>query len=360
MFNTMPGIISKRKWPRIFITQLLKHSPLNFRKILGVEKGLNPKGIALFLTGYCNLYKISQDEILKEKITYLANKLIELQTTGYSGSCWGYNFPWQSRAFYQERYSPTVVVSCFAAYALLDAYEIVGDDNFLKIGLSSKDFVLNDLNRKYDEKGLIFSYSPFDNTEIINASLLGAKVLSRCYSYTGDKALIEIAKQAVLYASNLQEKDGSWPYGQLHYQNWVDSFHTGFNLEAIYDYQKYSGDNSFSSCIEKGLSYYMKNFIMDDGTPKYYHDEKYPIDIHCPAQYISTLITLEKNDPSIKKTLVWTLENMQGKKGYFYFQKKKFFKIKTPYMRWTQAWAFYAISKYLWLYGTSNRITFTE
>ena len=30
-----------------------------------------------------------------------------------------------------------------------------------------------------------------------------------------------------------QNKDGSWVYGMLPVQSWIDSFHTGYNLDAI-------------------------------------------------------------------------------------------------------------------------------
>jgi hypothetical protein len=48
----------------------------------------------------------------------------------------------------------------------------------------------------------------------------------------------------------------------------------------------------------------------------------------------------------INKVLNWTINNMQSKKGYFYFQKKKGITSKIAYMRWAQAWMFYAFSIY--------------
>jgi len=38
---------------------------------------------------------------------------------------------------------------------------------------------------------------------------------------------------------------------------------------------------------------------------------------------------------------------MQDKNGYFYYQLKKGISSKIPYMRWAQAWMFYALSEYL-------------
>ena len=61
---------TKSKWARIIFTQTLKRSPINFRPILGVSKGHNPKGIGLFLWGYAKLYNISQKPEYLEKIEY--------------------------------------------------------------------------------------------------------------------------------------------------------------------------------------------------------------------------------------------------------------------------------------------------
>jgi hypothetical protein len=46
------------------------------------------------------------------------------------------------------------------------------------------------------------------------------------------------------------------------------------------------------------------------------------------------------------KVLLWTINNMQDKKGFFYYQVNKYISSKIPYMRWTQAWMFYAFCVY--------------
>jgi hypothetical protein len=46
------------------------------------------------------------------------------------------------------------------------------------------------------------------------------------------------------------------------------------------------------------------------------------------------------------KVLNWTIDNMQSPKGFFYYQVNKYFSSKIPYMRWAQAWMFYALSTY--------------
>jgi hypothetical protein len=324
-----------------------------------VPKGYNPKGLGLFLTGYCNLYQIAEagdtafgtkEEILG-RINYLANLLIELQTEGYSGACWGYNFDWQARGgLYFPAYTPNVVATTFASNALLNAYQILEKKKLRKVAVSSADFVIHDLNRTQKEEGFLFSYAPeFGNNTVYNASLLASKLLARVFSVVNNKTYFRAAKDSVTACCRAQNADGSWHYGELPIQDWVDSFHTGFNLEAIYDYQQYTGDRSFERNFEDGFKYYIENFFLEDGTPKYYDNQTYPIDIHSPAQLLISLSKCNKwqaNSGLAEKVFSWTNKHMQDDEGYYYYQLHKLYKNKTPYMRWSQAWMFAALSYY--------------
>lgn len=345
---------------RLIFIQLFKRNPINLRKFALIPKEHNAKGIGLFLAGYCNIYKLQEklntsdfgkQEIVLEKINYLANLLISLQSTGYSGACWGYNFDWQARRlFLFPKNTPTVVATTFCATALFDAYNITKNDLYLKTALSSANFVLNDLNRTYKEKGFIFSYSPLDgNNTVYNASLLGSKLLSYCYHYSKNEEYKLFAKESIEACVSAQSADGSWVYGELPVQNWIDSYHTGYNLDALICYQELTGDMSYNGNIEKGFEYYIKTFFLGDGTPRHFHNKTYPIDIHCPGQLFVTINRLNKyNDYKalVDKVLNWTIINMQSPKGYFYYQIKKGISSKIPYMRWSNAFMFNALSHY--------------
>jgi hypothetical protein len=351
VFQSLPLLPNKRISRLIWI-QFIKKMPLNLRPLLKIEKGYNPKGLALFISGYSKISQIEKfhDEAILQ-INFLAEKAISLTTSGFSGSCWGYNFDWESRAFFQKKFTPTIVATTYVANALLDAYEVTKNETFLQLAISSKDFITNDLKRTYNDKGnFAFSYSPFDTTSVFNASLLGARLLSRIYSYTKEEELISLAKKTVDYCCNYQNIDGSWFYSPLPFHQWIDNFHTGFNLECIYEYGLFSKDDSFDKNFNKGLEYYLTTFFDDRGRSKYYNNSLYPIDIHAPSQLIITLSKshrFKENKNMIEQVVNWTIENMQSPKGYFYFQKSKYFTNKIPYMRWSQAWIFYGLSHYL-------------
>ncbi len=350
IFKNLP-FISTNKWTRLIWIQLFKKNPVNLRKLALVPKGENAKGLGLFLSSYCNLYKIEPRKEYLDKITMLADKLMKSATPGFSGACWGYNFDWQSKAFFQPKYTPTIVASAYIGYALLDAFDITRNEAYKTQGLSVCDFILKDLNRTMDEDGdFAFSYSPRDKTQVFNASLLGSRILARAYSYSHNKSLLEPARRSVAYCCKHQKTDGSWTYSKLPFHQWIDNFHTGFNLECISEYQKYSGDNSFASNIDLGLKYYVDTFFTSEGIPKYYNNALYPVDVHASSQLVITMARLdmfENYNTLINKVISWTIDHMQSSKGYFYYQKWKWFTIKIPYMRWSQAWMFFALSMYI-------------
>jgi len=76
----------------------------------------------------------------------------------------------------------------------------------------------------------------------------------------------------------------------------------------------------------------------------------YPIDIHAPAQMVITIFKLgyfKEQKEMVNKVLDWTINNMQSNKGYFYYQINNYFSSKISYMRWAQAWMFYALTTYI-------------
>ena len=353
---------------RLCIIQGFKRCPVNLRRIAMVPKEHNAKGIGLFLQGYCNLYKVIEkkgvafkelgttDEVLR-KIRYLADLLLQMRSDKmfpgkFHGACWGYNFDWQARRlFLFPAYTPTVVATNFCATALMEAYEVTHDKRYLEVALSAARFIIEDLHRSEYKDGFLFSYSKLPgNDTVFNASILGSRLLSYCYKYTGNETYKQLARKSIVACCAGQEEDGSWRYGMLPVQKWRDSFHTGYNLDGLIAYQENTGDNSFDENIAKGFDYYINHFFLDDGTPKYYDNQTYPIDIHCPGQLFVTLSRLHKFGAfrqTAAKVLQWTIDNMQDPNGYFYYQLKPGMSSKIPYMRWSNAFMFSALSFYL-------------
>lgn len=333
---------------RIALIQLVKRSPLNLRPLLGIEKGENPKGLALFVRALLSAYQKTKDEKYRSDAEELLERLWALRSPGYEDRmCWGYNFDWQSRAFFVPKGTPSIVCTTFVAQAWLDHYQLFKEETSLEVARSACSFILEDLHKTEDENSFCFSYTPLDKSQVHNANLLGAELLARVAKFTHEVELIEKAILSARFTVKRQAKDGSWPYGVAENQQWIDNFHTGFNLVSLYRVVQESNINEWKGVLEKGLEFYLKTFFLPDGTPKYYHNNTYPIDIHSSAQALVTFIYLKSLIPEnslIKKVAEWTLANMQDKEGFFYFQKTGFLTNKISYLRWSQAWMAYALA----------------
>ena len=339
----------RNKWLRIAFTQGLKKFPLNLRPLLLIEKGYNPKGLGLFLTGYLKLYSLYGTEKYLQKINHIISILDKIKSDGYSGYCWGYNFDWQSKSGFIPEGTPTIVNTTFIAHAFLDAYQLLGEKRFLEIARSSGDFILDDLYISKANNFICFSYTPFDKSKVHNANMLGASLLARLYSFTREDRLLAFAKNAAGYVTTKQRPDGSWYYAETNYQRWIDCHHTGFVIESLFNYISFTRDRTHSDNLKKGLEFLKNHFFLKSGMTKFYYNRNYPVDIHCLAQAIVTLVVLKDicdNSKLLQKVVYWMINHMQDDRGYFYYRKGRLFYNKIPYIRWSQAWAFHALTTY--------------
>ncbi|HEX2270236.1 MAG TPA: hypothetical protein VHH35_11900, partial [Pyrinomonadaceae bacterium] len=169
---------------------------------------------------------------------------------------------------------------------------------------------------------------------------------------TGEKELCEMAVRAARFVVNHQRDDGSWSYGTEATQSWIDNFHTAyilFSLKRIIEACPAAVE--FQPSLKRGYQYWKSHFFLAEGWPKYYHDDPYPADAHAAASAIVTLIECRELDESALKMAQhvarWTIQNLRDERGFFYYQRRRFYTIRKPYMRWTQAWMLYALARLL-------------
>jgi hypothetical protein len=348
LFQATPFARSRNA--RFIWTQLVKRSPFDLRAVARVPEERNAKGIALFALAQIARYRHLKTKESERAARDLLSDLLSLKLEGYSGAAWGYNFDWQSRNFFAPRGTPTIVPTAFAARALIEATD---DHGYLPIARSVCDFILRDLPRTVDTPSeTCFSYAPHSNTQIFNASLLAAEVLASVGKLTGEAELCDAAMRAARYVVNHQREDGSWPYGTEASQSWIDNFHTAyilFSLKRIIE--ACAGGLEFQPALERGYQYWKNNFFLAEGWPKYYHDDPYPADAHAAASAIVTLLEcreLDETASSMAQNVArWTIQNLRDKRGFFYYQRRRFYTIRKPYMRWTESWMLYALARLL-------------
>jgi hypothetical protein len=351
----------KNRFAGIFWVQLLKRNPINLRPVLGIAKGYNPKGMGLFLASYTRKYATTHDPRHRQYLVFFTRWLLENVTKGYRGLSWGYNFDWPNRAFFAPAGTPTIVNTAFIALAFLDVHSRltnealwpgpIGDGSTgilnyhspLEVARSSCDFVLNDLHRlssTADE--FCFSYTPLDHRPVHNASMMGAWLLASVFRETREPELRRAALAAARFTAHRQLPDGSWPYGEATNDRWVDNFHTGFVLVALKSIGRCLQTDEFDHCVLRGYQFWKERMFLQDGTPKYYPNSTLPLDVHSVAQAILTFLEFEDHDSEALAHAIrvtrWGIKNLQDPSGYFYYQIRRGYTIRIPYIRWAQAW----------------------
>jgi hypothetical protein len=341
---------------RLAWLQLVKRSATNLRPLLKIEKGLNAKGIALFALAEISRFRTTQAEKHQQKAKLLLEKLLSLKIRNSqseipnSKSSWGYNFDWQSRVFYAPKGTPTVVPTAFAARALVEGFQAFGDDLYLETCDRVCRFITTDLNRMDEtEAEVCFSYTPLDKNIIFNASLLAGEVLADVGVLTNNREYLCLAAKSANYVVNRQFPNGAWVYGAKSFQGWVDNFHTAFILRSLHRLQNLLPQLQAQASLKNGLDFWIENLFLPDGTPKYYDRETYPVDIHSAAAAIACLAELKDFDerclPLAEKVAGWTIDQMRDPRGFFYYQKRRAETVKTPFIRWGEAWMAYALAK---------------
>jgi hypothetical protein len=344
LFAALPFL--DHRVPRIALTQLLKRSPVNLRSLLLIPPTQNSKALGLFLQSLLNLHKAGLAEA--GAVHEMADKIAGLRAKDTNDWCWGYSFAWQTRSLIVPRGVPNLVCTTFVANALLDAYEFFREERYLEMALSAAEYIRRDLFWSVgDESGFCYPY-PNVPTRVHNANLLAAGLLCRVAHHSGEKKFLVPAFRAARYSAGKQAADGSWQYGELPTQQWVDNFHTGYNLSGLRAVNQYAGTDEFESHIRRGFEFYRRHFFREDGAPRYFHNKTYPIDAHCVSQSILTPLEFADLHPGnvelARRVADWALANMWDERGFFYYRVLPYCTIKTSYMRWVQAWMLLALT----------------
>jgi len=332
----------ENKFLRTVLQQGVRRFPLNLRPLLGVARGYSTKGMGFLARGFMRLHQATGDQAWADKAEFALQWLIENQSTGYSGACWGNHFDYQSRSFYLPKGMPTIVWTALIGHAFLDGYEHFQNNQYLQIAVSACEHILRDLNTYPDGEGTCISYIPAQNSQVHNANTLGGSLLARTYSHTRNESYWALAQKAIQYTAQHQRPDASWYYGEKANLHRVDNFHTAYVLDCFKHYGDSTGDHRFDENLGRGYEYWKKTFFRPDGMPRYYDYKTFPVDIQCSSQAIDTLVFFSDRDPEslplALQVAQWTIANMQDRSGYFYYRRYSSWLVnKTPTLHWGQA-----------------------
>jgi len=342
---------------RFVLTQINKRSPINFRPILGIKKNYHTKGMGLLLKAYCNLYKINKEDTPLQKANQIFYWLKNNNSDYSKNLSWGFDYSYSSRNSRVEKGFPTVIHHNYVLNGLFSYYLQTNNNAVKDLLLKADDFITKDIPFITYSEGICFGYNPEAKGCCYNASLHAAEALSMVNYFKGKENYLELIHDAVQYVISRQKFSGVWYYSHgsnpQKEKKQID-FHQGFIIESLDKIDKFTNGKLSSlirPALELGLDYYYKEQFDNEGRSIWRHPKNYPIDIHNQAQGLIIFSRFSHYNKNYKlladKIAHWTINNMQDKKGFFYYQKYPLFTNKISHIRWGQAWMFYALTEYL-------------
>lgn len=329
------------------LTAVVLRAPINVRPAIGITPHTSTKGMGYMAWGYLWRLRATGDPAFASKAERCLSWLKEHRSSGFDNCCWGNDFTFTTRAGRIRRGEPTIVWSGLIGQAFVEAYELLGRQEFLDIAASTCRWIL-ELPRERTSSGDCLSYVAGRQSSIHNSNMLGGALLARVGRLLDWDEALEVARSAMSYSCERQNEDGSWFYGEQPKYHWIDNFHTGYNLDSLLRYQLATEDYSFGGRLERGYDYFRNNFFEADGRPRYMHNRAMPTDIQCCAQAIDTLTFFSqhgKDDLSLAcRVAEWTIRNMQGRDGHFFYRDLGWMKVKTPMLHWGQGTMFKALA----------------
>jgi len=313
-------IKGSHKYVQIFATQFNRLCPLNKRNILRVKKDFNSKAMALFTSGYLTLYKKNKQKEYLDKAIFCLNWLEQNNCENFDNEYGlGFTFNIMMKTYSLNKGKSSVIISIYAGNAFIDAYEILGDEKYLKWAIAVGNFLINQVPIvRINNNSLWFSYLVSGLFECYNVTSHAAALLARIYFHTKDSLMLKYSSHAMNYIIKKQR------------------------------------NHRYANQLEKGIQHYKKYMFLATGQPILYHPKYRPnllrrmqarTDIRDCAQGIIVfkILNSAESDLFASKIASWTIKEMQSQHGYFFYQANHFFKIKIPYIRW-QAWMLLALS----------------
>lgn len=252
----------------------------------------------------------------------LAHTLVDRILNERGKGPWGYEFDVQTRWAFYPAGSPNVVATTFA----LRAFQATG--RLADVSDDVEQWLEGQFHDGY------FRYTTTSDRLVHNGSLLAAESLAML---GGDRDKIASAIDRTVSA---QMPDGSWPYGAGPGLEWIDSFHTIYNLDSLWALAQAGFDTG--EALQHGVRFWAEHCLSDDGLPLYFADAKnVSHDVHNVATTVGFLARAASRDWGIPnpQPAVAHLLKLQGDDGGF-----RSLGSGLPHMRWNQGHATLALS----------------
>jgi hypothetical protein len=334
--------------PIIFIEYLFPSA----RKAL-VKKERFATADGQLVLAFLNLFAVSKEKDWLDKAEKLASEMIEYSVPGFSGLCWGYPFNWQHCGGLSPKGRPFITSTPYGFEAFMHLHAATDNPEYLEKAASVAKFVHLDLKDKDMGNGATAgSYSPFDDSDVINASAYRAYVLVEAARRFDKPELEAVALRNIRYILRTQREDGAWLYSIGNpAEAFIDHFHTCFVIKNLVKVNRYLESAEIEKAIVKGYDFYRKQLFYDDGLPKSFSIEPRKqivrLEMYNMAEAITLGVLLKSRIPAAYDHAKWLGRRLatdyQVANGHFVTRVYRGGLRHTfPFLRWPQAQLFYA------------------
>lgn len=331
----VPKALRATRGGRQATIQLRRRMPLNLAPLLGIRPFVMAKTVA------CQLMAVSRRPASAERDSDLRALVTLLQETGGSlgGGRWGYEFDVQTRWAFYPAGSPNLIVTAFAARALLEASAATGNGDWLELGMASARWIAREL---VDPGGGFIRYVPDSHRLIHNANLLGAGCLAAAGVLSGDRNLLEAGSGAAGVSIAAQLESGGWPYGEGRGLGWEDNFHTAYDLDGLLTLSLAAGGERVAEALALGSRYWSTRFFGAAGEPWFGPRDAFPLDIHSAGTAIDVGARLARHglcSPHlVEKVAEWTRERLvHPTTGRTFARQGRLMRDRRTFVRWGDA-----------------------
>lgn len=337
-----------------------RFAPILLRRILRTPKHAAAGGVAALAMAYTAAGGEQNLEKAKTHLQWLQHTATRKDS--YIG--WGFPYAWKNEGALLPPGTPIGHTTMTCGNAFLRYYEATGEEWAIETVLAACEFFDRGLNKSRRASGSIaLSYTPVDQSQIINVSADAASLLSRAGTRTGKTGLRALAAKLIEFVLETQNNDGSWYYyafDSIGRKTMIDNRHTGMVLSAFVEALPNldaSLQEKIASSLDRGVSYFLEHLITHDGLPKFFHDRTYPVEIYNFAQSIITLLdiqhasglnpsTLGRSKEQLHKLARNAIDLMQRPDGGFLYIRQPFWKAELRSLRWADALMTFALVRY--------------
>jgi hypothetical protein len=306
-----------------------------------------------YAMGFAYLAGARQDTHLRARAVHFLQELERTRCPGYKHYCWGYPFDWVTRTGRIRQGTPLITTLPYVYEAFRAVFLLDRDEHWRDVMHSIVQHATEDIKDYPVSKGaMTCSYTPFDKGGVVNCGAYRAFLLTSASIDLNNPRYWTIAEGNINFVVQAQRPEGSWYYSIEGARDFVDHFHTCFVLKALAKIDRLRPDERCRKAIDKGVEYYLKNLLDENGLPKPFAKAPrltvYKNELYDYAECINLCILLRDRFPEMGELLNRVVADVLARwvkpDGSFRARKLWLGWDNVPMHRWAQSQMFRSLS----------------